>query len=88
MYINVRISHTLSLFFSPLDMGFTDWTPMSTFHRTFDVNVFGLIAMTKALLPYLKRTKYSRIINVGSMAGMVAGPGFGAYAARCVPYSC
>ena len=37
--------------------------------------------MTRAILPYLKRTRGARIINVSSMAGLLASPGFGAYAA-------
>jgi short-subunit dehydrogenase len=46
-----------------------------------DVNFFGTVAVTKALLPLLKRTRGSRIINVSSVAGLGAGPMFGAYSA-------
>jgi NAD(P)-dependent dehydrogenase (short-subunit alcohol dehydrogenase family) len=45
------------------------------------VNYFGLVDMTKMLLPLLKRCRGSRIVNLSSMAGIVAGPGFSAYSA-------
>lgn len=37
--------------------------------RTFDVNVFGMIRITKACLPLLRKTPASRIVNVASLAG-------------------
>ncbi len=46
-----------------------------------DVNVFGAVAVTQLLLPYLKNTRGSRIINLSSMAGFIAQAGMGAYAA-------
>lgn len=42
-----------------------------------DVNVFGLIAVTQAMLPLLRRSSAARIVTVGSSAGslaMSAGP--------------
>ena len=35
----------------------------------FDVNVFGVMYMTKAVLPHMINQKYGRIINVSSVAG-------------------
>lgn len=51
-----------------------DWT------RVFNVNVFGLVALTKAMLPSL-RVARGRIINVSSVSGLVASPFMGVYAA-------
>lgn len=34
-----------------------DWMPMSDFRATFEVNVFAMIAMTKACLPLLKQVR-------------------------------
>ena len=49
---------------------------------TFDVNVFGLLDVTRAFLPALRRTgNGARIVNVGSLAGLVASPGSATYSA-------
>ena len=41
--------------------------------RLFDVNFFGLIAVTQAFLPLLRRGR-GRIVNMSSISGMVASP--------------
>ena len=46
-----------------------------------NVNYFGVVMVTKAFIPLLKHSPESRVINVSSMAGLAAGPGFGAYSA-------
>lgn len=49
--------------------------------RVFDVNFFGVVRMTKAVLPYMRERGEGRIINVSSVLGFVPVP-FGAlYAA-------
>ena len=47
----------------------------------FDANVFGLFAMTRAILPYMRAQRSGHIINVTSVAGLVGFPGSGYYAA-------
>ncbi|MGH8929954.1 MAG: SDR family oxidoreductase [Egibacteraceae bacterium] len=37
--------------------------------RTYDVNVFGVIAMTRACLPLLRRSAQARVVNVSSSLG-------------------
>ncbi len=49
--------------------------------RQFDANVFGLFAMTRAVLPCMRERKRGHIINVTSVAGLVGFPGSGYYAA-------
>ena len=45
----------------------------------FDLNVFGLMHVTRAVLPTLRAQGSGRIVNMGSMAGLVATPGIGLY---------
>lgn len=40
----------------------------------FDVNLFGLIRMTNAVLPLMRRRGEGRIINIGSILGLVPAP--------------
>lgn len=42
--------------------------------RQFDVNVFGLLDMTKVVLPYMRRNKSGVIINISSVGGQVTMP--------------
>ncbi|MFX8930069.1 SDR family NAD(P)-dependent oxidoreductase, partial [Acinetobacter baumannii] len=45
---------------------------LETWHRTFDTNVFGLIAVTQAFLPLLRRSPAGRIVNLSSILGSIA----------------
>jgi NAD(P)-dependent dehydrogenase (short-subunit alcohol dehydrogenase family) len=45
-----------------------------------EVNVIGQVAVTQAFLPLLRRG-HGRIINIGSMSGLIASPFLGPYAA-------
>ncbi len=47
----------------------------------FDTNVFGVVRMTRAVLPAMRSRRSGTIINVGSLAGLVGVPGEGFYAA-------
>ncbi|NEB04138.1 oxidoreductase [Streptomyces sp. SID13726] len=47
----------------------------------FDVNVFGLMRMTKAVLPYMRGEGRGRIINVSSVGGFVPNPFMAVYVA-------
>ena len=44
----------------------------ATWRKTFDTNVFGLIAVTQAFLPLLHKSSSGRIVNVSSILGSVA----------------
>jgi len=54
--------------------------PMEELRRAMDVNVLGLIAATQAFLPRLRKPG-GRIINLGSVSGLIASPFLGGYAA-------
>lgn len=42
-------------------------------------NVFGLLAVTRAVLPHMRRQRSGRILNLSSVGGLRSGPGFGVY---------
>jgi NAD(P)-dependent dehydrogenase (short-subunit alcohol dehydrogenase family) len=46
-----------------------------------EVMFFGAVAMTKAVLPHLRAQGSGTIVQVSSMGGQLAMPGFGAYCA-------
>jgi NAD(P)-dependent dehydrogenase (short-subunit alcohol dehydrogenase family) len=47
----------------------------------FDANVFGLFAMTRAVLPSMRAQRSGHILNITSVAGLIGFPGSGYYAA-------
>jgi NADP-dependent 3-hydroxy acid dehydrogenase YdfG len=49
--------------------------------RQFATNVFGLLAMTRAVLPAMRERGSGRIINVSSLVGRTTFPGMGVYGA-------
>jgi NAD(P)-dependent dehydrogenase (short-subunit alcohol dehydrogenase family) len=59
--------------------GTIEETPLDEYRRQFDVNVFGVIAVTQAVLPYMRKRRSGRILNITSMGGYVTFPGIGAY---------
>lgn len=46
--------------------------PLATVRQIYEINVFGVIALTQALLPLLRSTAGSRVVNVGSGGGSLA----------------
>lgn len=73
-------AHTIETDYSRLDVlvnnaGIAqDWMPpsqldMEALRRTYDTNVFGVFAVTKALLPLLKKSDAARIVNISSGQG-------------------
>jgi len=54
---------------------------MTNIRRLFEVNVFGALHCIQAVVPHMKRQGGGQIINVSSVAGKIATPRNGAYAA-------
>ena len=48
--------------------------PMERIRASFDVNVFGMVAMSQAVIPGMRERGWGRIINVSSIAGVFASP--------------
>jgi NAD(P)-dependent dehydrogenase (short-subunit alcohol dehydrogenase family) len=49
------------------------------FRPMFETNVFGLIRMTQAVLPQMRKRRSGHVVNLSSIGGLVASPGFGMY---------
>jgi NAD(P)-dependent dehydrogenase (short-subunit alcohol dehydrogenase family) len=55
--------------------------PEGEMRKMFDVNVFGLIAVTQAVLPTMRKGGGGRIVNLSSISGRFSQPANGAYCA-------
>src|SRR3954464_2576906 len=47
----------------------------------FDVNLFGVIRLTKAVLPAMRRQRAGRIVNISSVMGLIPAPFMALYSA-------
>lgn len=47
--------------------------------NVFETNVFGLLRVTRAVLPQLRKQKSGHIVNLSSISGLVGLPGWGIY---------
>ncbi|MDX3097960.1 oxidoreductase [Streptomyces sp. ME01-24h] len=61
--------------------GTVEESTMADLRRQFDVNVFGSVAVIKAVLPHMRRRRGGHIFSVSSMAGLTALPGVAFYGA-------
>jgi NAD(P)-dependent dehydrogenase (short-subunit alcohol dehydrogenase family) len=51
----------------------------SEYMPMFDTNLFGLINLTKALLPQFRERRSGAIVNFSSIGGLIGSPGWGYY---------
>jgi NAD(P)-dependent dehydrogenase (short-subunit alcohol dehydrogenase family) len=49
------------------------------FMPMFETNVFGLLRVTRAFLPYLRKQRSGHILNLSSIGGLIGGQGIGFY---------
>ncbi|MEN5059923.1 oxidoreductase [Luteimonas sp. TWI1416] len=59
--------------------GVLEESAMDALRRQFDVNVFGTVAMIKAVLPGMRRRRRGHIVNITSMGGFITMPGIAYY---------
>ena len=52
-----------------IDLAAPGTTDLDKMHQTFATNVFGVVALTQALLPLLKKSEAGRIVNTSSELG-------------------
>ncbi|AJS60568.1 SDR family oxidoreductase [Paenibacillus sp. IHBB 10380] len=60
-------------------MGLLEVATEEQIRRQFEVNVFGMINMTKALLPHFRSIQEGMLINISSMGGKVTFPTMSLY---------
>ncbi|CAB3770172.1 short-chain dehydrogenase [Burkholderia sp. MSh2] len=59
--------------------GIMEEAPLAELRRQFDVNVFGAVAMMKAVVPFMRARRRGRILNITSMGGHITMPGIAYY---------
>jgi len=59
--------------------GFSEDLSVGEIRRQFETNFFGNVAMTKAVLPVMRRQKSGHIIQIASVGGRLGQPLLGAY---------
>lgn len=59
--------------------GILEESPLQDMRQQFDVNVFGAVAMAKAVLPYMRARRAGHILNITSMGGFITMPGIAYY---------
>lgn len=78
-HIDILINNAGLLINKPFtELDIKEWRSM------FEVNIFGAVEVTKALLPYLKKSRQAHIVNIGGMGGLQGTskfPGLSAYSA-------
>lgn len=60
-------------------VGAVEETSGEDVRRIYETNVFGLLAVTRAVLPHLRRQRSGHILNLSSLGGYQSGPAFGVY---------
>jgi short-subunit dehydrogenase len=61
------------------EFGSIEETPLAQARRQFDVNVFGLVALTQHVLGPMRLARRGRVVNVSSLAGEFSSPMGGWY---------
>lgn len=62
-------------------LGAVEESSASEVERMFQTNVFGVLNVTRAVLPEMRRQRTGHVINISSIGGYAAYQGWGAYGA-------
>jgi NAD(P)-dependent dehydrogenase (short-subunit alcohol dehydrogenase family) len=60
-------------------MGAVEEASAAEIEAVFRTNVFGLLTVTRAVLPYMRKARSGRILNISSIGGYRGAAGFGVY---------
>ncbi|MGE0359860.1 MAG: SDR family NAD(P)-dependent oxidoreductase [Vicinamibacterales bacterium] len=60
-------------------LGAVEETSPDNVQRLFETNVFGLLNVTRAVLPHMRRRRRGHLMNIASVAGYSGYAGFGVY---------
>lgn len=60
-------------------IGAVEETSADAVRRLYETNVFGLLAVTRAVLPLLRKQRSGHVINLSSVGGYRSAAGFGVY---------
>ncbi|EID44470.1 oxidoreductase [Parageobacillus thermoglucosidasius] len=60
---------------------FTEEVAIEEWQRQFETNFFGLVAVTKAVLPSMRERRSGKIVNISSISGRIGFPSMGPYVA-------
>ncbi|MBA4536572.1 SDR family oxidoreductase [Bacillus aquiflavi] len=61
--------------------GFCEEVSLQEYKEQFETNFFGVIAVTQAVLPFMRKQKQGKIINLSSISGKIGFPGLSPYVA-------
>jgi NADP-dependent 3-hydroxy acid dehydrogenase YdfG len=74
--LDILVNNAGLMLLSPIDRSrVEDWA------RMLDLNLLGLMVVTRAALPHMRRQKDGHVVNISSTAGRVANPDASVYAA-------
>jgi NAD(P)-dependent dehydrogenase (short-subunit alcohol dehydrogenase family) len=59
--------------------GFAEEVDLQEYREQFETNVFGVMAVTKVVLPFMRKQRKGKIINMSSISGRVGFPGLSPY---------
>lgn len=81
----LEIYGRVDILFNNAGFGRLDWLeeldPVRDIETQLDVNLTGLIQVTRAVLPHMYRQRSGHVINMSSVAGWIAAPLYSIYAA-------
>ncbi len=60
-------------------LGAVEEATAAEIEKLYATNVFGLLKVTRAVLPHMRRQRSGHVINISSIGGYVSHPGWGVY---------